>query len=63
MYYLEPSNIFVDVDILTNYAYNMTINGTQSCYTYIGVSDISPNATCSVVDSWYDNCSTCIETL
>jgi hypothetical protein len=63
MYYLEPSNIFVDVDLITNYAYNMTINGTQSCYTYIGVSDISPNATCSVVDSWYDNCSTCIETL
>jgi hypothetical protein len=63
MYYLEPSNIFVDVDILTNYAYNMTINGTQSCYTYIGVSTVSPNATGSFVDSWYDNCSTCIETL
>jgi len=63
MYYLEPSNIFVDVDLITNYAYNMTINGTQSCYTYIGVSTVSPNATSSVVDSWYGNCSTCIETL
>jgi len=63
MYYLEPSNIFVDVDLITNYAYNMTINGTQSCYTYIGVSTVSPNATSSVVDSWYSNCSTCIETL
>jgi hypothetical protein len=59
MYYLEPSNIFVDVDLITNYAYNMTINGTQSCYTYIGVSTISPNATSSVVDSWYGDCSTC----
>jgi hypothetical protein len=63
MYYLEPSNIFVDVDLITNYAYNMTINGTQSCYTYIGVSTVSPNAIGSVVDSWYGNCSTCIETL
>jgi hypothetical protein len=63
MYYLEPSNIFVDVDLITNYAYNMTINGTQSCYTYIGISTVSPNATSSVVDSWYGNCSTCIETL
>jgi hypothetical protein len=37
----------------------MTINGTQSCYTYIGVSTVSPNATSSVVDSWYVDCSTC----
>jgi len=59
VYYLEPSNIFVDVDLITNYAYNMTINGTQSCYTYIGVSTVSPNATSSVVDSWYGDCSTC----
>jgi cell division septation protein DedD len=59
MYYLEPSNIFVDVDLITNYAYNMTINGTQSCYTYIGVSTVSPNATSSVVNSWYGDCSTC----
>ena len=59
MYYLEPSNTFVDVDLFTNYAYNMTINGTQSCYTYIGVSTISSNATVSVVDSWYGDCSTC----
>ena len=59
MYYLEPSNIFVDVDLITNYAYNMTINGTQSCYTYIGVSTVSPNANSSVVDSWYVDCSTC----
>ncbi len=63
MYYLEPSNTFVDVDLFTNYAYNMTINGIQSCYTYIGVSTISSNATVSVIDSWYGECSTCLESL
>jgi hypothetical protein len=59
MYYLEPSNTFVDVDLFTNYAYNMTINGTQSCYIFNGVSTISSNATVSVIDSWYGDCSTC----
>jgi cell division septation protein DedD len=59
VYYLEPSNTFVDVDLFTNYVYDMTINGTQSCYTYIGVSTVSPNATSSIVYSWYEECSTC----
>jgi hypothetical protein len=63
MYYLEPSNTFVDVDLFTNYAYNMTINGTQSCYIFNGVSTISSNATVSVIDSWYGECSTCLESL
>ena len=61
--YENIESLSVDVDLITNYAYNMTINGTQSCYTYIGVSTVSPNAIGSVVDSWYGNCSTCIETL
>ena len=63
MYYLEPSNVFVDVDLITNYSYNMTINGTQSCYTYIGVSSTSPNSTASVVVDWFVDCSTCQDSL
>jgi hypothetical protein len=59
MYYLESSNAFVDVDIITNYAYDMTINGVQSCYTYMGLSTISPNATIGVVYGWHTDCSTC----
>jgi hypothetical protein len=59
MYYLESSNAFVDVDIITNYAYDMTINGIQSCYTYMGLSTISPNATIGVVYGWHTDCSTC----
>jgi len=63
MYYLEPSNVFVDIDLITNYSYNMTINGTQSCYTYIGVSSISPNSTASVVVDWFADCPTCQDSL
>jgi len=59
MYYLESSNAFVDVDIITNYVYDMTINGIQSCYTYTGLSTISPNATIGVVYGWHEDCSTC----
>jgi hypothetical protein len=62
-YYIEPSTVFNNVDLFTNYAYNMTINGTQACYTYIGVSSTSPNATVSVVDSWYSDCLTCQDSL
>lgn len=58
-YYVESSTIFDGVDLLNNYSYNMTINGTQGCYTFMGVSSTSPNGTVSEVDSWYGDCSTC----
>ena len=60
VYYLEPSNIFVGVDLFTNYSYNMTINDVQSCYVFNGVSTISSNATVSIIDSWYSECSICL---
>jgi len=60
IYYLDPSNAFVDVDLITNYSYNMTINGVQGCYVFNGLSTISSNATVSIIDSWYSECSTCL---
>jgi len=59
VYYLEPSNAFVDVDLFTNYSYKMTINGVEGCFIFNGVSTISSNATVSIIDSWYNDCSTC----
>ena len=58
-YYIEPSTNFNSVDLLTNYAYLMTINEIEGCYTFIGVSSISPNATVTNIDSWYGECTTC----
>jgi YVTN family beta-propeller protein len=58
-YYIEPSTNFNPVDLLTNYAYLMTINEIEGCYTFIGVSSISPNATVTNIDSWYGECTTC----
>jgi hypothetical protein len=37
----------------------MTINEIEGCYTFIGVSSISPNATVTNIDSWYGECTTC----
>jgi hypothetical protein len=59
LYYLDPSNTFAGVDLFTNYAYNMTINGVQGCYVFNGMSTISSNATVSIIDNWYPDCSTC----
>jgi hypothetical protein len=58
-YYIEPSTNFNSVDLLTNYAYLMTINEIEGCYTFIGVSSVSPNATVTNIDSWYGECTTC----
>jgi hypothetical protein len=58
-YYIEPSTNFVSVDLFTNYSYLMTINNVESCYTFIGVSSISSNATVTNIDSWYGECTTC----
>ena len=60
-YYIESSIAFNSIDLFINYVYSMEINGITSCYTYIGTSTISPNATLNQYFNLYLTCSSCIQ--
>jgi hypothetical protein len=60
-YYIESSIAFNSIDLFINYVYGMEINGITSCYTYIGTSTISPNATLNQYFNLYLTCSSCIQ--
>ena len=60
-YYIESSIAFNSIDLFINYVYGMEINGITSCYTYIGTSTISPNATLNQYFGLYLTCSSCIQ--
>jgi hypothetical protein len=59
VYYVEPNNNFASVDLFTGYTYNFLINGVSSCYTFTGVSEISPNAVATGVVNMYESCELC----
>ena len=60
-YYIESSTAFNSIDLFINYVYSMDINGLVSCYTYLGTSTVSPNATLNQYYNMYLTCSTCIQ--
>ena len=60
-YYIESSTAFNSIDLFINYVYSMNINGLVSCYTYLGTSTVSPNATLNQYYNMYLTCSTCIQ--
>lgn len=59
VYYVEPNNNFASVNLVTGYTYNFLINNISSCYTFTGVSEISPNAVASGVVNMYESCELC----
>ena len=41
----------------------MNINGVRNCYTFLGASYASPNATTAEINNVYGDCTTCINNL
>jgi hypothetical protein len=59
VYYVEPSNSFVDVDLITGFTYSMTINGNNGCFVFDGATTISPNGVVTDTITLFTNCNEC----
>jgi hypothetical protein len=59
IFYVEPSNIFIGVELFTGYTYSLTLNGGNGCFTFDGTSTISPNASVASVSNFYESCQSC----
>ena len=57
--YIEPSNLFVGVDMITGFTYSMNINGENGCYTYNGATTVSPNGSVTGDIILFSNCDEC----
>jgi hypothetical protein len=57
--YIEPSNLFVGVDMITGFTYSMNISGENGCYTYDGSTQTSPNVVISGTPILYESCESC----
>jgi len=62
-YYIQPSDLFDDVNLIIDQVYDMNINGVRYCYTFLGAITTSPNAFTTQINSNYVNCATCISNL
>ena len=62
-YFIEPSNIFDDVDLIIGRTYDMKINETRYCYIFLGATTASPNGYTTQINNNYVNCGTCISNL
>jgi hypothetical protein len=62
-YYIQPSDLFDDVNLIIDQVYDMNINGVRYCYTFLGAITASPNAFTTQINSNYVNCATCISNL
>lgn len=62
-YYIQPSDLFDDVNLVINSIYDMNINGVRYCYTFLGAITASPNAFTTQINNSYINCATCISNL
>jgi hypothetical protein len=57
--YIEPSNLFVGVEMITGFTYSMNINGENGCYTYNGATTVSPNGSVTGDIILFSNCDEC----
>lgn len=62
-YYIQPSDLFDDVNLIINRVYDMNINGVRYCHTFLGAITASPNAFTTQINNNYVNCATCISNL
>jgi len=62
-YYIQPSDLFDDVNLVINRIYDMDINDVRYCYTFLGAITASPNAFTTEINTNYVNCATCISNL
>lgn len=59
VYYVEPSNSFIDVDLITGFTYSMNINGVNGCFTFDGATTVSPNGSVTGDVILFSNCDEC----
>lgn len=59
VYYIEPSNSFIDVDLITGFTYSMNINGVNGCFTFDGATTVSPNGSVTGDIILFSNCDEC----
>ncbi len=62
-YFIEPSDLFNDVDLIIGRIYDMNINNSRYCYTFFGATTASPNGYVVEINNNYINCATCISNL
>jgi len=59
VYYIEPSSLFNNVNLVVGYVYSFTIGGGEVCATYNGSSSISSNYVIGGPVTLYLDCSEC----
>jgi len=62
-YFIEPSIIFNDVDLIIGRTYDMKINESRYCYIFLGAIIGSPNGYITEINNNYIDCQTCINNL
>lgn len=62
-FYIQPTVFLTNYNLVIGSAYDMNINGVRNCYTFLGASYASPNATTIEINNVYGDCTTCINNL
>jgi len=62
-YYVQPTILFDNINLIIGRIYDLNINGVNSCLTFLGAVTASPNAIVTQINNNYVNCASCISNL